>query len=158
MDGVLPLSSTFDAALSSANVFSAMTSRPATRASVDAAAREFEAMFASQLVKPMFDTVPVDDRFGGGQGEEVMRALLVQEYGRAIARTGTLGIASQVKEVMLKAQEAPGTRRALTKSKEIEKAERKDSFYEPPLTDGLFASSSASFDDRVTKEGLDVAY
>ncbi|MFA5040424.1 MAG: rod-binding protein [Bdellovibrionales bacterium] len=72
---------------------------------IAAAAEDFEAMFATQLLKPMFDTVPVNGIFGGGNGEEVMRTFLLQEYGKMIAKTGCLGIASQVKAEMLRAQE-----------------------------------------------------
>ncbi len=74
-------------------------------ANIAAAAEDFEAMFATQLLKPMFDTVPVNGLFGGGNGEEIMRSFLLQEYGKTIAKTGCLGIAPQVKNEMLRAQE-----------------------------------------------------
>jgi|GEM_PF-403572 Rod binding domain-containing protein len=77
-----------------------------TDSNVDKAAQDFEAMFATQLLQPMFDTVHVNDTFGGGHGEEVMRSFLLQEYGKMIARTGRLGIAAPVKAEMLRAQES----------------------------------------------------
>jgi len=77
---------------------------------VDKAAEDFEAMFATQLLQPMFDGISVDPTFGGGHGEEVMRSFLLQEYGKIIAKTGRLGIASQVKSEMLRAQETARAR------------------------------------------------
>jgi len=73
--------------------------------SIDETAQNFEAMFATQLLQPMFETVGVNSAFGGGNGEAVMRSFIVQEYGKLIAKSGKLGIAEQVKAVMIKAQE-----------------------------------------------------
>ena len=42
----------------------------------------------------------------GGHGEEVFRSMLLQEYGKTIAQSGSLGIANHVKQEMLKLQEA----------------------------------------------------
>ena len=52
----------------------------------------------------MFDSVPVDSTFGGGHGEEVMRSFLVQEYGKIMAKSGTVHIAAAVKNEMIHAQ------------------------------------------------------
>ena len=71
---------------------------------VDEAAEEFEAMVASQLLSPMMETLPVDDTFGGGVGEETFRGFLLQEYGRIAAQNGSLGISHAVRDVMLRAQ------------------------------------------------------
>ena len=43
------------------------------------AAQEFEAMFATQMLAPVMESVDVDENFGGGHGEEVFRSMLVQE-------------------------------------------------------------------------------
>jgi flagellar protein FlgJ len=72
---------------------------------IDKTAENFEAMFATQLLQPMFETVNVDPTFGGGNGEQIMRSFVLQEYGKLIAKSGKLGIASQVKSEMLRAQE-----------------------------------------------------
>jgi len=74
-------------------------------ANIDKAAGDFEAMFATQLIQPMFEGIEVNSTFGGGHGEEAMRSFLLQEYGKAIAKSGKLGIAAQVKTEMLRAQE-----------------------------------------------------
>jgi peptidoglycan hydrolase FlgJ len=70
-----------------------------------AAAQDFEAMFLSQMLKPIFNTVGADDEFGGGQAEETYRDLLVTEYGKQIAKHGGIGIAAAVQKEMLRQQE-----------------------------------------------------
>lgn len=72
---------------------------------IDALAQDFEAMFVAEMMKPMFEGIEVDPQFGGGKGEEVFRGLLLQEYGKIMAATGTLGIADAVKRQMLEMQE-----------------------------------------------------
>ena len=44
--------------------------------------------------------------FGGGQAENVWRSMMLQQYGRAIADHGGIGIADMVSREMLKVQEA----------------------------------------------------
>lgn len=72
---------------------------------IDAAAQEFEAVFLSEMMKPMFEGISTEGPFGGGKGEEVFRGMLIQEYGKILARTGSVGIAGPVKEQMIKLQE-----------------------------------------------------
>lgn len=69
------------------------------------AAKDFEATFIAEMLKPMFDMVDVDSQFGGGKGEEVFRGMMVQEYGKMIAARGGVGIADQVQAELLKTQE-----------------------------------------------------
>ena len=75
------------------------------RAAARAAAEQFESVFLAQMFAPMFETVETDSLFGGGPGERVYRSLLVEEYGKAIARAGGVGIADQVEREILKLQE-----------------------------------------------------
>lgn len=69
------------------------------------AAQDFEAVLVSEMIKPMFETVEVDENFGGGKGEEVFRGMLVQEMGKSIAKQGGLGIADNVRAELLKLQQ-----------------------------------------------------
>ena len=79
----------------------------ATQADALAAGRKFESMFISQMLKPMFDTLPTDGMFGGGQGEEMFRSMLVENYAKEMANHGNgIGIASSVAHTLLRAQEA----------------------------------------------------
>ena len=43
--------------------------------------------------------------FGGGQGEKIYRSMMVQEYGKAVAKAGGVGIADAVQREILKMQE-----------------------------------------------------
>ncbi|MCG8360448.1 MAG: rod-binding protein [Kiloniellales bacterium] len=79
--------------------------RSGDRSAVRAAAEQFEAVFLSQILTPMFETVDTDPMFGGGPGEQIYRSLLVEEYGKAIANAGGVGIADHVEREMLKLQE-----------------------------------------------------
>ena len=68
-------------------------------------AQDFEAVFLSQMLKPMFEGIETDGMFGGGQGEEMWRSLMVDEYGKSIAKQGGIGIADAVMRTMLEMQE-----------------------------------------------------
>lgn len=70
------------------------------------AAQDFEAVFVAQMLAPMFDSLSSDGMFGGGPGENIYRSILVDEYGKAVARAGGIGIADQVQREILKLQEA----------------------------------------------------
>ena len=72
---------------------------------VRALAEEFEAMFLAQMLAPMFENLQSDGPFGGGSSEVVYRSLMVQEYGKAIAEAGGVGVAEAVQREILKIQE-----------------------------------------------------
>lgn len=71
---------------------------------IDETAREFEAMFMSEMMKPMFESVPVNSQFGGGKGEEIFRSFLREEYGKNLAENGGLGIADLVRQQLIEIQ------------------------------------------------------
>lgn len=73
---------------------------------MDKAAKDFESMFMSQMLQPMFESMNVDPMFGGGNGEKIMRGFLVQEYGKIAAKGSHFGIADSVKAEMIRAQSA----------------------------------------------------
>ncbi len=77
----------------------------ANTAKTDKAAQDFEAVYIAEMLKPMFETVEVDDTFGGGKGEEVFRGMLTQEMGKSIAKQGGFGLADHVKAELLRIQE-----------------------------------------------------
>ena len=72
---------------------------------IDHAAQEFEAVFISQMLTQMWAGIETNDMFGGGHAEDIYRSLLIDEYGKVIARQGGLGIADHVKAEMLALQE-----------------------------------------------------
>ena len=69
-------------------------------------AKDFEAVFISQMLQPMFQDLGAETPFGGGHGEDVWRSLQVQEYGKAITDAGGIGIADKVMREMIQMQEA----------------------------------------------------
>lgn len=68
-------------------------------------AEEFEAMFLSQMLAPMFENLGEGSLFGDGPGAGIYRGMLVEEYGKAVAKSGGLGIADAVQREFLKLQE-----------------------------------------------------
>ncbi len=70
-----------------------------------ATAEQFEAVFLSQMLTHMFSGIKVDKMFGGGQAEETYRTLMVQEYGKILAKAGGVGIADAVLKEILTLQE-----------------------------------------------------
>jgi flagellar protein FlgJ len=87
---------------------SAVTKSPprAHGKSLDAVAEDFEAMFSSQMMAPMWAGIDADPMFGGGMAEETFRSLMINEYGKIIAKSGGIGVAPYVKSELLRAQEA----------------------------------------------------
>lgn len=74
-------------------------------AQIDKAAEDFEAMFLTQMMQPMFDTIPTDGIMGGGQSEEIYRSFMLDEYGKLMAKAGGIGVADHVRRELLKLQE-----------------------------------------------------
>lgn len=70
------------------------------------AAQEFEAVFATQMLEPMFEGLSTDGMFGGGNAENIYRSFLVKEIAQKIAEGGGFGIADSVAREMLALQEA----------------------------------------------------
>ena len=69
-------------------------------------AENFEAVFISQMLTPMFNTLSTDGLMGGGKAEGVYRDMMVDEVGKSIAKNGGLGIADSIYREILKLQEA----------------------------------------------------
>jgi Rod binding domain-containing protein len=73
-------------------------------ARIDETAREFEAMFMTEMLRPMFEGLQVNETFGGGKGEEIFSGMLLDEYGKSMAAQGSLGIADLVREQLIEMQ------------------------------------------------------
>lgn len=69
------------------------------------AVQDFEAFFISQMFQHMYETVPVNETFGGGNAEKIYRSMLIDEYGKMMAQSGGVGITNQIMEQMLHIQE-----------------------------------------------------
>lgn len=73
---------------------------------VKEAAQDFEAFFLSKTMETMFNGISTDGMFGGGHAEKIYRSLLINEYGKTMAKTGTVGVADYVMRSILEMQEA----------------------------------------------------
>ena len=67
--------------------------------------QKFEAMYLSEMLQPMFAGIKTDGIFGGGHGEEMFRSLQIDEFAKAITKTGGVGIAAAVQKEVLRIQE-----------------------------------------------------
>ena len=74
-------------------------------AKAETAAKEYEGVFISQFLGSMFSGVQADSLTGGGQGEEMFRSLMVDQYAKGIEQQGGFGIAAQMKAELLKHQQ-----------------------------------------------------
>ncbi len=74
-------------------------------AKIDKAAQDFEAVYISQMLTHMWSGVETNEMFGGGHAEEIYRSLLIDEYGKVIAKQGGLGLTDQVRAEMIALQE-----------------------------------------------------
>ncbi len=79
--------------------------RARREAQAEQVGQKFEAMFLAQMLAPMFDGVGEGGLFGG-QSAKAYKSVLMDEYGKAMAANGGVGIADRVKAEILKLQEA----------------------------------------------------
>ncbi len=80
-------------------------SKTAMLQKIDEVSQDFEAEYISQMLGSMFSTVDSKDSLGGSDEEDQYKSLLIDQYGKIIARNGGIGVADQVKREMLKLQE-----------------------------------------------------
>lgn len=81
---------------------------------------QFEAMFISQMLEHMFANVKLDgfssitaeeeeeniSPFAGGDSkDEIFKTMMLDEYGKAVAKAGGIGIAGYISKELLKSQE-----------------------------------------------------
>ncbi len=78
---------------------------PTDLAAVRKAAQNFEAVFLSQMFGQMFKGIGTDSVFGGGEAEDMFRPMLIDEYGKLVAKRGGVGIADAVMRSLIAQQE-----------------------------------------------------
>lgn len=80
---------------------------PEQSAAIARQAEEFEALFLAQLLKPMFNSAKAPSLFGGdGPEQDAYGAMLHEEFGKAIAARGGIGIADHVRASLIQLQSA----------------------------------------------------
>ena len=93
----------------SANILSPTLGKPQANLAAEKAretAQDFEAMFLSIMLDFMWKGPNTDALFGGGNGEDMFRSVLTQEYGKTMARAGGVGLADTIYQEIIKLQEA----------------------------------------------------
>lgn len=92
-----------------------MTQAPASASSLKQAknlaqaketAQDFEAFFMTRMMESMFDGISTDGMFGGGHAEKIYRSMLLNEYGKVMAKTGNIGISDSIMDTIIQMQEA----------------------------------------------------
>ena len=68
------------------------------------AASEFESMFLNSMFEQMNTKVDGEGPFGGSGALKVWRSFLTDQYAKAFAKTGGIGIAPHVYDTLLKQQ------------------------------------------------------
>ena len=74
-------------------------------AKADKASKEYEQVFISQFISSMFSGISTDGPTGGGEGEEMFRSMMTDQYAKGIEANGGFGIATQMKAELLKHQQ-----------------------------------------------------
>jgi len=77
------------------------------QAKMKAAAEDFEAFFVAHAFEDMYADMSSDPLFGGGEGEDMFKSLLLQEYGKQVAKAGGIGVSDMVQRQLLQLQETP---------------------------------------------------
>lgn len=75
-----------------------------TRAQAEQVAKQFERMFISEMLAPMFQGIQTDGLTGGGNAEATFRPMLIDQYADAISRGGGIGISDSVLKEILRMQ------------------------------------------------------
>ena len=70
-----------------------------------AVARDYEAVFLTQMFSSLFSSLGKDGPLGGG-AQGTYRSLLAEEYGRSVAAAGGIGLADTLAGELLSLQEA----------------------------------------------------
>ena len=55
----------------------------------------------------MFSGIKTDDITGGGQGEEMFRSMMTEQYAKGLTARGGFGLADKMKAELLKHQQVP---------------------------------------------------
>jgi peptidoglycan hydrolase FlgJ len=82
----------------------ASTPKAAATNDIESTARDFEAVFVSQMLEQMFADVKTDGLGGGGSGERIFRSMMIQEVGRQMTAQGGIGLADTVKRELIAMQ------------------------------------------------------
>jgi len=67
--------------------------------------QDFEQMFLSQMMQPMFEGIEPNAVFDGGNAEKTMRSLQLDEFAKGMAKAGGIGLSDAIARDILRMQE-----------------------------------------------------
>ncbi len=76
-----------------------------TLQTIDAKAREFEAVFLQEMFSSMFTGLEEGGTYGSGPGADTWKSMLVEQYAKGVSDAGGIGIAAAVKRELIALQE-----------------------------------------------------
>jgi flagellar protein FlgJ len=76
-------------------------------AKASAVSKEYEQVFISQFLGSMFSGLPTDGITGGGQGEEMFRSMMTEQYAKGLTARGGFGLAAHMQAELMKHQQIP---------------------------------------------------
>lgn len=94
-----------DAATLLLNDMSSRVKKSVTADQAESTARDFESMFMAQMLESMFGDSVGNEAFGDEDSSQIYKGLLMDAYGKEVARSGGIGIADYVKRELLTLQE-----------------------------------------------------
>ena len=74
-----------------------------------AVSKEYESVFISQFLGSMFQGISTDGITGGGQGEEMFRSMMVDQYAKGLTQKGGFGLATAMQAELMKHQQVQVT-------------------------------------------------
>jgi Rod binding domain-containing protein len=74
---------------------------PEQQAKAKAQAQDFEAVFLNSMFAQMTDGIKGEGPFGNTPGTGVWRSMMTEEYSKSFAKTGGIGIASDVYRTLI---------------------------------------------------------
>jgi peptidoglycan hydrolase FlgJ len=83
----------------------APSAKGANMATIAKAAKQYEGVFISEFLGSMFEGISTDGPFGGGQGEQMYRSLMIDEYGKQMENQGGFGLSDAITRQLLSEQE-----------------------------------------------------
>lgn len=81
------------------------TLSPEKLKAIDAASKDFEAVFLSEMLGHMFSSIQADPEFGGGDAENTWKGMMTEQYAKRIVDSGGIGLSKDIKAKMIEIQE-----------------------------------------------------
>ncbi len=74
---------------------------PMTADKAKKVAKEFESLFISQMLEHMFGESSGEEAFGGAESDDIYKSMMVEQYGKAISKSGGMGIAAHIERSLM---------------------------------------------------------